>query len=206
MSWRGSVHFFPDRINLQYFTHLFYQILIIVRLLGIFVVRIILESWKKNRERALRFVYEDFDSSYEEFLNKAKIPTLHVRRLRTMALETFKILNNMSPPVLSNLIRWRENIVYKFRYNNILQVPRVSTSKFDKKSFSYAAAVLWNIFPNEFRKVSNSINSRLWFKTGMVKTVSVICVDSCSMGLSAALLVTCMCCLTFAIVLLLLFA
>ena len=94
----------------MYFTHLFYQILIIVRLLGIFVVRIILESWKKNQERALRFVYEDFDSSYEERLDKAKIPTLHVRRLRTMALETFKILNNMSPPVLSNLVRLREKI------------------------------------------------------------------------------------------------
>ena len=60
-----------------------------------------------------------------------------------MALETFKILNYMSPPVLSNLVRLRENTVYNFRYNNILQVPRVSTSKFGKKSFSYAAAVLW---------------------------------------------------------------
>ena len=95
----------------------------------------------KIQERALRFVYEDFDSSYEERLNKAKIPTLYVRRLRTMALETFKILNNMSPPVLSNLVRLRENTVYNIRYNNILQVPRVSTSKFGKKSFSYAAAM-----------------------------------------------------------------
>ena len=74
-----------------------------------------------------------------------------------MALETFKILNNMSPPVLSNLVRLRENTVYNFRYNNILQEPRVSTSKFGKKSFSYAAAVLWNSFPDEFRKVSNFI-------------------------------------------------
>ena len=40
----------------------------------------------------------------------------------------------------------------------------------------------------------------------MVEAASVICVDSCSMGLSAALLVTCMGCLIFAIVLLLLFA
>ena len=70
-------------------------------------------------------MYEDFDSSYEELLNKAKIPTLHVRRLRTMALETFKILNNMSLPVLSNLVRLRENDVYNFGYNNILEVPRV---------------------------------------------------------------------------------
>ena len=72
-----------------------------------------------------------------------------------MALETFKILNNMSPPVLSNLVRLRENTVYNFRYNNILRVPRVSTSKVGKKSFSYAAAVPWNSFPDELRKVSN---------------------------------------------------
>ena len=95
-------------------------------------------------------MYEDFDSSYEELLDKAKILTLHVRRLRTRALETFKILSNMSSPVLSNLVRLRENDVYNFRYNNILQVHRVR-----KKSFSYAATVLWNSFPDEFRKVSN---------------------------------------------------
>ena len=103
----------------------------------------------------LRFVYEDFDYSYEELLDKAKIPTLHVRRLRTMALETFNILNNMSSPVLSNLVKLRDNSAYNFRYNNILQVPRVHTTKFCKKSFSYAAAVLWNSFPDEFRKESN---------------------------------------------------
>ena len=40
---------FLSRMNKQYFTHLFHQILIIVRLLGIFVVRIILESWKTFR-------------------------------------------------------------------------------------------------------------------------------------------------------------
>ena len=72
-----------------------------------------------------------------------------------MALETFKILNNMSPPVLSNLVKLRDNSAYTFRYNDILQVPRVHTTKFGKKSFSYAAAVLWNSFPDEFRKESN---------------------------------------------------
>ena len=57
-------------------------------------------------------MYEVFDSFYEERLDKAKIPTLYVRRLRTMSLETFKILNNMSPPVLSYLVKLRDNTVY----------------------------------------------------------------------------------------------
>ena len=57
--------------------------------------------YEGHMQFALRFVYNELDSTYEELLDKANTPTLHVRRLRTMALETFKILNNMSPPVLS---------------------------------------------------------------------------------------------------------
>ncbi|MCU7801455.1 MAG: reverse transcriptase family protein, partial [gamma proteobacterium symbiont of Lucinoma myriamae] len=110
---------------------------------------------EKIQERALRFVYEDYDLSYEELLHKANIPTLHVRRLRTMAIETFKILNNMSPSVLSNLVNLRDNTSYNFRYTNILQIPQVRTSNYGKKSFRYAAAVLWNSFPDDFRQTSN---------------------------------------------------
>ena len=68
-----------------------------------------------------------------------------------------KILNIMSPPVLSDLINLRENSTYNFRYDNILQVlvPQVRTSKFGEKSFRYAKAVLWISFPDESRKVNN---------------------------------------------------
>ena len=51
---------------------------------------------EKVQERALRFVYSDDSCTYEELLFKAKMPTLKVRRLRTMALETFKILNGLA--------------------------------------------------------------------------------------------------------------
>ena len=34
-------------------------------------------------------------------------------------------------------------------------VPQVRTSKYGKNSFKYAAIVLWNSFPDDFRKVSN---------------------------------------------------
>ena len=71
-----------------------------------------------------------------------------------MALETFKILNGLSPPVLSDLINKKET-KYNFRYTNILKIPQVNTSKYGKNSFSYAAPVLWNSFPEKFRKNMN---------------------------------------------------
>ena len=58
---------------------------------------------------ALRFVIEDFSNSYEDLLQKTGLPSLHIRRVRTIAIEVFKILNEMCPPVMSNLVQKRSS-------------------------------------------------------------------------------------------------
>ena len=79
---------------------------------------------EKVQERAFRFVYEDYNSSHEELLHKAKVPSLQIRRIRTMALETFKIVNKIAPVCLQNLVSVN-NSKYSFRHVNVLDVPRV---------------------------------------------------------------------------------
>ena len=112
------------------------------------------KKMEKLQERGLRFVYNDFSTSYEDLLTEAKLSTLHIRRMKTMAIETFRILNSLAPPVLTNLLKKR-GTVYNFRYSNILQIQTVRTSKFFKSSFRYAAPVLWNSLPEDFRNCSN---------------------------------------------------
>ena len=109
---------------------------------------------EKIQERALRFIYEDYNTSYEDLLETAKVPSLEIRRLRIMAIETFKILYNLSPSCLNDLVCFKNN-KYSFRYVNILDIPRVRTTTYGKRSFRYAAAVLWNELPNHFRAVSS---------------------------------------------------
>ena len=48
-------------------------------------------------KRALRYAYNDFDSTYESFLERAGLTTLESHRLRVIAIETYKILNGLSP-------------------------------------------------------------------------------------------------------------
>jgi hypothetical protein len=48
----------------------------------------------KIQERALRFIYNDYNSTYENLLIVSKLPTLKVKRLRTMAIEVYKIFKN----------------------------------------------------------------------------------------------------------------
>jgi hypothetical protein len=107
---------------------------------------------EKVQERALRFVYDDYTSSYINLLEKA----LQIRRIRTMALETYKIVNKLAPVCLHDLVNMK-NSKYAFRYSNKLDVPQVRTTRYGKKSFMFAAATLWNDLLNHFR-TENSFN------------------------------------------------
>ena len=53
----------------------------------------------------------------DELLNKANIHFLHIKRIRTMEVETFHILSGMPPHVLSYLVRIRDSSAYNFRYD-----------------------------------------------------------------------------------------
>jgi hypothetical protein len=41
--------------------------------------------------------------------------------------------------------------IYSFGYVNVVEVPRVKSTHYGKKSFKFAAATLWNSLPNHFR-------------------------------------------------------
>ena len=79
---------------------------------------------------------------------------MKVRRMRTMAIGYFKILSKLSPSYLHDLGVFKD-CIFHFRYSNIVDIPRVRTPTYGKKSFKYAAAVVWNDLPDDFRKISN---------------------------------------------------
>jgi hypothetical protein len=84
-----------------------------------------------NKAFELRFVYDDYTSSYINLLQKALVPSLQIRRIRTMALETYKIVNKLAPVCLHDLVNVK-NSKYAFRYSNILDLPQVRTTRYGK--------------------------------------------------------------------------
>ena len=109
---------------------------------------------EKIQERALRFIFDDYTTSYDNLLIESAIPSLKIRRLRTMALETYKILNKSSPQFLHNILSFKPNL-YNFRYKLTADVPRPRTTRYGKNSFSYQAATIWNSLPNEARNITS---------------------------------------------------
>ena len=67
-------------------------------------------------ERALRIAYEDFESTFAEFLTKGGSVTIHQRNLRTLAIEMYKVSNELSPPFMSELFI-EKNVSYNTRSN-----------------------------------------------------------------------------------------
>ncbi len=51
---------------------------------------------EKIQERALRFVYNDFTSTYSELLSRGDFDMLYLKRLKFMAVEVYKMLTNRS--------------------------------------------------------------------------------------------------------------
>ena len=50
---------------------------------------------KKIQERTLRFMYEDYYSSYKCLLEKSKVHSLKIRILKIIAVETLKIIHKI---------------------------------------------------------------------------------------------------------------
>ena len=58
--------------------------------------------------------------------------------MRTIALETFKIVNNKCPLFIQDLVAINNNN-YNLRYVDPAEVPRPRTTTYGKKSFRYEA-------------------------------------------------------------------
>ena len=115
-------------------------------------------DYKFTRDRPMPHIQDIEFCTWDKFLkisNKVMDWCILIsnRRQRTMAIETFNIINKIAPSCLSTWFKlhtW-SNTKYSFRYSNILEIPQVRTSRYGKMSFKFAAATLWNSFPNHFR-------------------------------------------------------
>ena len=76
------------------------------------------------QKRALRFVLDDYTSSYELFLEKSGKPTTNLPRERLLCIEVYKALHSLNPcfmQELFNLMETNGNVRNKYRLN--LDIP-----------------------------------------------------------------------------------
>ena len=65
-------------------------------------------------ESALRLVYKDHNSTFSELLCKDNTLNIHQRDLQKLAIEMYKIKNNLSPSIVTDLFT-RHSATYDLR-------------------------------------------------------------------------------------------
>ena len=113
---------------------------------------------KINRlhERALRLVYSDFQSTFEELLEIDGYFSIHHQNIQTLAIEVYKVLHGLSSSNLKELLVFRNNN-YNTRSQYELAIPSVNTVLKGKNSIRYLGPIIWNSIPIGIR-CADSLN------------------------------------------------
>jgi len=109
---------------------------------------------EKIQERALRILYQDKVSTYEELIKNANTCTLLISRLRIMALEVYKCAKSLNPPCLNSLFDIKTT-PYEMRNSLKLTQPKKNFTTHGLRSFSYLGSKLWNDLSNENHSISD---------------------------------------------------
>ena len=90
------------------------------------------------QKRALRFLYEDYASPYEELLQKAGEENMKVNILRSFCIEIYKSINNINPTYMNEMFKLRKTRrVVRSNYKLNLDVVTINQVSFGDKSFRY---------------------------------------------------------------------
>ena len=128
---------------------------------------------KINRlhERALRMVYKDDVSSFEDLLEKDGDDSIHHRNLQSLAIELFKFNKGWSVGIMNDLFSKREYHGPILRKTIELEVPSVNTVYKGDDSLRHLGPLIWQIVPAHL-KASFSLTE---FKEGIKNWVPREC-------------------------------
>jgi hypothetical protein len=97
--------------------------------------------------------------------------------MRTMALETYKIINKLAPVCLHDLVHMK-NSKYSFRYNNILEIPQIKSTRYGKKIFQICCTYNCGTDSQIISGLNiASLNSRVFCSPEMGPNIAVLHVD-----------------------------
>ena len=97
---------------------------------------------EKLLERALRYVYLDFDCSYKSLLLKSGKSSLYVNRIKDILISVHKIMKDLMPPMDQGFFEISPS-VYSKRYIR-LKHPHYNTISYGRNSLRYQGAKLFN--------------------------------------------------------------
>ena len=101
-------------------------------------------------ERSLRLTYNDYNSSFKDLLSKSV--SIHERNLQVFATLLYKVINNLSPEIVSEIFYANNQPHYNLRRSFNFQSVNVRTIRYGTESLTYLANKIWSQIPTDIKE------------------------------------------------------
>ena len=106
---------------------------------------------------ALRFLQNDYHSSYEILLHKSGKTTVNMRNLRNLCKKIFESLNDLNPVFLKEMFYFKElKRLVREMYKLNLQIPKIGQVRFGTKSLRSLGPKIWNTLVYHIKTSENT--------------------------------------------------
>ena len=95
-------------------------------------------------------MYEDENLTFQELLDLDESMSIHHRNIQKLAIEMFKIKNNLSPPLMQEIFKDNTNI-YDFRNKRCWEPTNVRTVHYGTETISYRGPKTWDMVPQNIK-------------------------------------------------------
>ena len=103
-------------------------------------------------ERALRIVYKDNESSFDDLLIKDDSFTIHERNIQTLAIELYKVAYNLSPKIMHLILPL--NNYANYPGENIFKSRNVKTVNNGQETLAHLGPKICSLVPMDMKKFS----------------------------------------------------
>ena len=133
-------------------------------LIWMFCGKVANDCVNRTHKRALRILFNDFTSSFEELLQKANQCTIHRKNLQKLMVEVYNSLTQQNPSFLWDMFQEKIND-YNLRSKNLLMLPQAKTTTYGNESLYFRGSSLWNSLPNDIKTATSVCSFKKSIKT-----------------------------------------
>ena len=104
-------------------------------------------------EKVLRLVYNDYTDTFEDLLVNDKSVSIHHYNIQRVAIEMFKVKNNLCPEILQSIFSQKTS---HSRSNALFQRPNINTVDNGEESLRWLGPIVWDIMiPGNIKAISD---------------------------------------------------